>query len=99
MKELYEKIRDAAFEFRKALSNGIMVNRHIERIKNILYNNLDGIEEALKFAADAESKLKVCEVELADAERELDEKTKELEDLKATGGKGRKKASGGVTGA
>lgn len=96
MKELYEKIRDAAFNCRKAISNGIMTNQNVERMKNILYNNLDGIEEALKFAAEAEGKIKVLEVELADAESELDEKTKEL---RAMGGKGRKKTANGEAGA
>lgn len=93
MKELYEKIRDAAFEFRKAVSNGIMVNRHTDRIKNILYNNLDEIEKALAFAAKAEEDVRVMELELRDAERELDEKNRELSELKAGGGKNRRKSA------
>lgn len=91
MKELYEKIRDAAFNFRKAVSNGIMVNRQIDQIKNILYNNLDGIEKALEFASKADGDIKVLEMELRDAESELSEKTRELDELKAAGAKNRKK--------
>ena len=45
-------------------------------VVDILFNNLDAIESALKYAADAEKQIKVLELELADAERELDEATK-----------------------
>ncbi len=73
---LYEKIRDIAFNTRKGIANTAAPARFVEQAKNVLYNNMDGIEAALKFAAEAEKQIKVLEIELADAERELDEMTK-----------------------
>ena len=75
-KELYEKIRDNSFNMRKAISNTAVHTPYIERMKNVLYNNLSEIEDALKYAAEAEKQIQVLELELADAERELDEATK-----------------------
>lgn len=71
--ELYEKIRDLAFSTRRALGNTAVPGPHIERAKNVLYNNMDAIEQALKFAAEAKKDIDLLEVELADAEREIDE--------------------------
>ena len=76
IKSLYEKIRDNSFSMRRGMSNSVAHGPLVERMKNILYNNLPEIEEALKFAADAAQQIEVLEVELADAERELDEATK-----------------------
>lgn len=75
-KELYEKIRDMAFAVRNGIANTAAPMRFVEQAKNVLYNNMDGIEAALKFAADAQDQIKVLELELSDAERELDELTK-----------------------
>ena len=72
IKALSTKISDHAFAFRKAMANGVMVNRQIEATKNILYNNFDEIEEALRYAAEAEGKIKLLDLELNDAELELD---------------------------
>ena len=85
-KELYEKIRDYAFTARKNIENGILVTRQVETMKNVLYNNLEDIEAALKFAAEAEEKMLLLETELDDAERELDEKDDEIKKLKAGSG-------------
>jgi len=76
IKELYEKIRDNSFSMRKGMSNTTNHAPYIERMKNILYNNLAEIEEALKYAADAAKQISLLELELADAERELDELSK-----------------------
>lgn len=86
-KALYEKIRDMAFSVRNGIANTAVPLRFVEQAKNVLYNNMYDIEVALKFAAEAEEQIKVLEVELADAERELDEATK------ATTGKAKKKAA------
>lgn len=83
---LYEKIRDMAFNVRRGIENTSVPMRFVEQAKNILYNNMDDIEAALKFASEASKKIEVLEVELADAERELDELTK------ATTSKTKKKA-------
>ena len=82
-KELYEKIRDVAFTTRRALANTAAPASHIERAKNVLYNNMDAIEDALKYASEAEKQIQLLEVELADAERELDEATKKTTKKKA----------------
>ena len=74
--ELYEKIRDLVFSTKRALSNSAVPGPHIERAKNVLYNNMEAIESALKYAVDAEKQIQVLEVELADAEREIDELSK-----------------------
>lgn len=74
--ELYEKIRDSHFNMRKGISNTNNHGPFMEQMKNILLNNLDEIEDALKFASEAEKQIQVLELELADAERELDEATK-----------------------
>ena len=84
---LYEKIRDMAFGVRRGIENTSVPMRFVEQAKNILYNNMDDIEAALKFASEASKKIEVLEVELADAERELDELTK------ATTSKAKKKAA------
>ena len=74
--ETYEKIRDIAFVTRRAIGNTAAPGGHIERAKNVLYNNMDAIEDALRFAASAAKQIEILEVELADAEREIDELTK-----------------------
>lgn len=74
-KALYEKIRDMALTVRHGVANTAVPLRFVEQAKNILYNNMDEIEEALKYAASAEDEIKLLEIELADAEREIDELT------------------------
>ena len=74
--ETYEKIRDIAFVTRRAIGNTAAPGGHIERAKNVLYNNMDAIEDALRFAASAAKQIEILEVELADAERDIDELTK-----------------------
>lgn len=73
---LYEKIRDIAFVTRNAVANTSAPGRYVDRAKNVLYNNMDDIESALKFAAEAGKQIALLELELNDAERELDEITK-----------------------
>ena len=74
--ELYEKIRDMAFNTRRGIENTVNPRSFVEQAKNILYNNMDDIEAALKFASEASKKIAVLELELDDAERELDQLTK-----------------------
>lgn len=81
-KELYEKIRDMAFAVRNGIANTAVPMRFVEQAKNVLYNNMDGIEEALKFAMDAEKKIKVLEVEIESADAELQEKDDYIRELK-----------------
>jgi len=76
IKELYEKIRSASFAMRKGISNSNNHGPFREQMKNVLFNNLDDIESALKFASECSKKIEVLELELDDAERELDELTK-----------------------
>ena len=90
-KELYEKVRDQAFSLRKALGNTVSTASHINQMKNVLYNNLDEIEKALKFAADAEQKIKVLEVEIDSADAELKEKDDEIAALKEKKSAGKKR--------
>lgn len=82
--ELYEKIRDMAFATRRAIANTAAPGGHIEKAKNVLYNNMGAIEDALRFAASAAKQMEILEVELADAERELDELTKKTTQKKKT---------------
>ena len=82
--EIYEKIRDMAFATRRAIGNTAAPGGHIERAKNVLYNNMDAIEDALRFAASAAKQMEILEVELADAEREIDELTKKTTQKKKT---------------
>lgn len=74
--ELYEKIRDMAFNTRRGIENTVNPMSFVEQAKNILYNNMDDIEAALKFASEASKQIELLELELNDAERELDEMTK-----------------------
>lgn len=83
---LYEEIQEAAFNFRKAMSNGIRPQYQVETMKNILFNNLDGIEAALKYASEASTKIVILETELDDAEREIDELTKKTTGKKKVAG-------------
>ena len=89
LKELYEKIRSQNFNLRRGLANSVNHTPFIEQTKNVLYNNTDAIEEALKFAVDAENKIKILEVELNDAEAEIDELTAKTK----TTAKNKKKAA------
>ena len=83
-KQIYEKISDMAFTVRKGIANTAVPLRFVEQAKNVLYNNMDEIEAALKFAAEASKQIEVLELELADAERELDEATKKTTQKKKT---------------
>jgi hypothetical protein len=89
LKELYEKIRSQNFNMRKGISNSVNHTPFIEQTKNVLFNNTDAIEEALKYAVEAEQKIKVLEVELNDAEAEIDELTAKTK----TTAKNKKKAA------
>ena len=96
-KELYEKISDQRFTMRRGISNSMNHAAFYEQMKNILLNNLDQIVDALQYAAEAEAKINVLELELNDAERELDEKDKQIKELTAAAAKkttGKKKPSG-----
>jgi len=81
IKGLYQKISEQNFRLKRVLGNTNAPGATIEQTKNVLYNNAAAIEEALAYAADAEKKMHVLEVELADAERELDEKDKLIKEL------------------
>ena len=93
IKALYEKISEQNFRLKRVLGNSSAPGGVIEQTKNILYNNTNDIEEALKYAVDAEKKIKVLELELSDAERELDELEKQSK--KTTS---KKKPTGNVNG-
>ena len=80
--ELNKKITDQAFMLEKAKANGVMVNQEVERTKNILFNNMNGIIEALKYAQDAEKKINLLTVEIDSADAELQEKDDEINALK-----------------
>lgn len=83
IKALSEKLSEHQFEHNAALNNGARISEQTAITKNILYNNFDAIVEALKYAADVEGKIKLLELELNDAERELDEKDKRIRELSA----------------
>lgn len=84
IKGLYEKISEQNFTLKRVLGNSAAPGAIIEQTKNILYNNIDAIEEVLKYAVDAEKNIQVLEVELQNAEDELDALSKAK---KATGKK------------
>lgn len=84
IKGLYEKISEQNFTLKRVLGNSSAPGATIEQTKNILYNNIDAIEEALKYAVEAEKNIQVLEVELQNAEDELDALSKAK---KATGKK------------
>lgn len=95
-KELNEKILAEAFTMRKNASNTANPWPHYERMKNILINNLDDIEKAVSFAAGAEVQIAQLDVMLSDAEDEITELKKQLEekttqDPKPAGKKGKPK--------
>lgn len=82
IKKLNGEISNAKYNYQKALSDGFTITRSRESLRNVLENSLDEILEALAFAENAEEKTQLLEVELADAERELDEKDDEIKGLK-----------------
>ena len=96
IKALYDKIHEQAFNLRRGLSNSVNHAAFITQTKNVLYNNLDAIEEALKFAEDAERQIKILEIELNDAERELDEKDQQIKELTAEKTTPKKKKAAGA---
>ena len=81
--ELYKKIREQNFQLRRARDNGVSQGPIVEQTKNILLNNIDDIENAIKVAADSADKISLLEMELDDAERELDEKDAAIKELQA----------------
>lgn len=83
IKGLYTKLSEQQFNMRRGIANSVNHAAFYEQTKNVLLNNFDDIVEALKYAADAESKMKVLELELSDAERELDEKDKLIKELES----------------
>ena len=99
IKAIYEKISEQHFRLKRGLANSVNHSLYIEQTKNVLYNNLKEIEEALEYAANAEQKIQILELELNDAERELDEKDKQIKEFAAdkTTHKN-KKAAGDVDG-
>lgn len=76
IKALYEKISEQNFRLKRVLGNSVAPGSMIEQTKNILYNNINDIEVALKYASEASKKIEILELELNDAERELDELNK-----------------------
>ena len=92
VQELVKTISDHAFRLRRAKNNGTMIRQEQESMKNILMNNVDQILEALSVAAEADEKISLLEMELDDADKELDEKDAEIRALKGeAGGKPAKK--------
>jgi len=83
IKGLYEKLSEQQFNMRRGIANSVNHAQFYDQTKNILLNNFDDIVEALKFATEAEAKMKVLELELNDAERELDEKDAQIKELTA----------------
>lgn len=73
IKELREKLSEQAFKLKKARANGTTVMQETERMKNLLVNNCDAIVEALTRVEKLEQEIAVLNMELDDAERELDE--------------------------
>lgn len=82
-KKLLENIKDAKFSLDIAKSQGNLVNRKRESLRNVLENNLVEIIEAVEFASKAEDLNRVLETEISDADRELKEKDDEIRALKA----------------
>lgn len=103
VKELLGKIEEQAFRCRHAESNGIRVDHERERLKNVLFNNVNDVIEALKIALSADTQIRMLEasVESADAElKELDDEIKRLRSAAASKaaarGKGKTKAETGI---
>ena len=94
IKGLYDQLSEHQFHLRRALANTVAHTPHIEQAKNILYNNFDNIVDALKYAVEAEEKIKILELELNDAERELDEKDQQIKELTNKKTTSKKKAFG-----
>lgn len=80
---LYDEIRDQAFRLHRAIGNVANSRPYVEQTKNILYNRLNEIEEALKFAAEAEKQIKVLTVEIESADDELKRKDDEIAGMRA----------------
>lgn len=83
IQQLASKLSDAQFELKVAIAHGAKINQAKESLRNVLQNNIDEILKALDFAAKAEQQIKVLEVEIANADSELDEKDDEIANLKA----------------
>ena len=84
IKELTGKLKEQAFKLKKAQSTGTMVMQETERMKNLFVNNCDEIIAALERAEKLEKEVAVLNMELDDAERELDEAKKSTSAKKTT---------------
>ena len=91
--ELYQQISEEAFTMRRGINNTSNPTPFRERMKNILYNNLDEIENALKYAAEANDKITALEIMLDDADAEIDslKAQQTTQAPKSTGKKGKPK--------
>jgi len=96
IKGLYEKISEHSFNMRRGIANSVNHAAFIEQMKNVLFNNLDDIEAALKLASEMEKQINVLEVELNDAERELSEKDKTIAELTSKRTTSKKKNAGAL---
>ena len=77
IKELREKLEAQAFRLKKAQASGAMVNQETERMKNVLVNNFEAIIDVISKAEKMEQEIAILNMELDDAERELDDAKKE----------------------
>ena len=57
--KLYNEIRDVLFTVRNGIANTAVPQRFVEMAKNVLFNNMDDIEAALKFASEASKQIEV----------------------------------------
>lgn len=80
--ELKDLIASQLFTLNKAKTRGMMVNREMERMQNVLMNHRDDIVNALEYAENAEKTIERLTVEVENSDAELLEKDDEIAALK-----------------
>ena len=82
IQELLRKIEDQECCVRSAKVSGFMVDREVDKLKNIVMNNLEEIIGALKMLAEYTERVKELEADLALAVAELKELDDEIKRLR-----------------
>ena len=82
LKEMRQKIEEQYFRYQRAVTAKMGTNQEKERLKTVLFNNVNNIVLAIKMAEDSAKEIEVLGAHLDAADEELKELDEELKALK-----------------
>ena len=80
--ELKDLISSQLFTLNKAKIRGMMVNREMERMQNVLMTHKEDIVNALEYAENAAKTIERLSIEVENSDAELQDKDDEIAALK-----------------